>query len=56
MIDEAIRHSITKMSQLHFVSTEVIPQAVMIQMGEQPDAVYNVGGHWESKMLKTSDC
>ena len=42
LIDEAIRHSITKMSQLHFVSTEEYRRRV-IQMGEQPDTVYNVG-------------
>lgn len=42
LIDEAIRHSITKMSQLHFVCTEVYRNRV-IQMGEQPDRVYNVG-------------
>ena len=41
-VDEAIRHSITKMSQLHFVSTEEYRRRV-IQMGEQPDTVYNVG-------------
>jgi len=34
-IDEAIRHSITKMSHLHFVTTEVYAQRV-IQMGEEP--------------------
>jgi len=35
LIDEAIRHSITKMSHLHFVSTEAYAKRV-IQMGEQP--------------------
>jgi UDP-hydrolysing UDP-N-acetyl-D-glucosamine 2-epimerase len=34
-IDEAIRHSITKMSHLHFVSTEIYGRRV-IQMGEEP--------------------
>lgn len=42
LIDEAIRHSITKMSQLHFTSTEKYRQRV-IQMGELPERVYNVG-------------
>lgn len=42
LIDEAIRHSITKMSQIHFVSTEVYRNRV-IQMGEQPDRVFDVG-------------
>jgi len=40
--DDGIRHAITKMSQLHFTSTEVYRRRV-IQMGEQPDMVYNVG-------------
>ena len=43
LIDEAIRHSITKMSQIHFVSTEEYKKRV-IQLGEQPRNVYNVGG------------
>ncbi|ASK78112.1 UDP-N-acetylglucosamine 2-epimerase (hydrolyzing) [Paraphotobacterium marinum] len=41
-IDEAIRHSLTKMSQLHFTSTEVYRKRV-IQMGEDPKRVFNVG-------------
>ncbi|MBU0633188.1 UDP-N-acetylglucosamine 2-epimerase (hydrolyzing) [bacterium] len=41
--DEAIRHSITKMSHLHFTATEVYKDRV-IQLGEQPDRVFNVGG------------
>lgn len=41
--DEAIRHSITKMSQLHFVAAEPYRQRV-IQLGEQPDHVFLVGG------------
>lgn len=40
--DEAFRHSISKMSQLHFVSTEVYRQRV-IQLGEVPVSVHNVG-------------
>jgi GDP/UDP-N,N'-diacetylbacillosamine 2-epimerase (hydrolysing) len=43
LIDEAIRHSITKMSHLHFVAAEVYRQRV-IQLGEQPDRVFLVGG------------
>lgn len=43
LIDEAIRHSITKMSQLHFVAAEEYRQRV-IQLGEQPDRVFLVGG------------
>ena len=40
--DDAIRHSITKMSHLHFTSTEQYRQRV-IQLGEQPERVFNVG-------------
>ena len=43
LIDEAIRHSITKMSHLHFVAAEPYRQRV-IQLGEQPDRVFLVGG------------
>ncbi len=40
--DEAIRHSITKFSHLHFTSTETYRKRV-IQLGEHPDTVFNVG-------------
>lgn len=40
--DDAIRHSISKMSHLHFTSTEEYRKRV-IQLGEQPGNVYNVG-------------
>lgn len=40
--DDAIRHSITKMSHLHFVATEEYRKRV-IQLGEHPSTVYNVG-------------
>ncbi len=41
-VDEFFRHSITKMSYLHFTSTEQYRQRV-INMGEAPDRVFNVG-------------
>jgi GDP/UDP-N,N'-diacetylbacillosamine 2-epimerase (hydrolysing) len=41
--DEAIRHSITKMSHLHFVAAEEYRKRV-IQLGEQPNRVFLVGG------------
>lgn len=41
--DEALRHSITKMSHLHFVATEEYRRRV-IQLGEQPEYVFLVGG------------
>lgn len=40
--DDAIRHSITKMSHLHFTSTEDYRKRV-IQLGEHPERVFNVG-------------
>lgn len=41
--DEAIRHSITKMSHLHFVAAEEYKSRV-VQLGEHPDRVFLVGG------------
>lgn len=41
-IDEGIRHSITKMSYLHFTSTEQYRSRV-IQLGENPERVFYVG-------------
>ncbi|HWA70580.1 MAG TPA: UDP-N-acetylglucosamine 2-epimerase [Rhizomicrobium sp.] len=43
LIDEAIRHSITKMSHLHFVAAEEYRRRV-IQLGETPQRVFTVGG------------
>ena len=40
--DEAIRHSITKMSHIHFVTNEKAFQRVK-QLGENPRFIYNVG-------------
>ncbi|MCD8268485.1 MAG: UDP-N-acetylglucosamine 2-epimerase, partial [Parabacteroides sp.] len=40
--DDPIRHAITKMSHLHFTSTEEYRKRV-IQLGESPDRVFNVG-------------
>ena len=40
--DDAYRHCITKMSSLHFTSTEEYRQRV-IQLGEQPDTVFCTG-------------
>ncbi len=41
-IDEAIRHAISKMSHFHFASAEAYRLRI-IQMGEIPDHVFNVG-------------
>ncbi|MFA5276260.1 MAG: UDP-N-acetylglucosamine 2-epimerase [Candidatus Omnitrophota bacterium] len=40
--DDSIRHSITKMSQLHFTISETYRRRV-IQLGEEPGRVFNVG-------------
>lgn len=41
-VDDAIRHAISKLSHLHFTAAESYRQRV-IQLGEQPDRVFNVG-------------
>lgn len=41
-VDESIRHAVTKMSHIHFVSTEEYARRV-IQLGEAPERVFNVG-------------
>lgn len=41
-VDEAIRHAVSKMSYLHFTSTEEYRRRV-IQLGEAPERVYAVG-------------
>lgn len=41
-VDECVRHALTKMSYLHFASTEVYRKRI-IRMGEEPSRVFNVG-------------
>ncbi len=41
-IDDCIRHSLTKMCQIHFTNAEEYRKRV-IQLGENPENVYNVG-------------
>ncbi len=50
-IDEAIRHSITKMSHIHFVASDVYKKRV-IQLGEHPNTVFNVGGLGIDNLLR----
>lgn len=50
-IDEAIRHSITKMSHLHFVASKKYKQRVT-QLGENPKMIFNVGGLGIDNILK----
>jgi GDP/UDP-N,N'-diacetylbacillosamine 2-epimerase (hydrolysing) len=51
VFDEAIRHSITKMAHLHFVAAEEYRYRV-IQLGEQPEHVFNVGGLGVDNILR----
>lgn len=41
-MDDAIRHSLTKMSHIHFATTEEYRHRI-IQLGENPENVYHVG-------------
>lgn len=52
-IDEAYRHAITKMAQLHFTSCEEHRKRV-IQMGENPKNVWNVGALGVENIQKNS--
>ena len=52
-VDESFRHSITKMSQIHFPACEVYRQRV-IQLGEQPDRVFDVGALGVENIRKIS--
>ncbi len=49
--DDSIRHAITKMSHLHFTSTEAYRSRV-IQLGERPERVFNVGALGVENVLK----
>jgi len=51
-IDEAIRHSITKMSYWHFVAAKQYRDRV-IQLGEDPNRVFLVGGMGVDRINKT---
>ena len=53
-IDEWIRHSITKMSYLHFPTNEVSYRRV-IQLGESPDRVFNYGSTSIDNIIKNSN-
>ena len=53
-LDEWIRHSITKMSYLHFVTNEESRKRV-IQLGENPDRVFNYGSTSIDNILRVAD-
>ncbi len=52
-IDDACRHSITKMSNIHFVGNEDMRRRV-IQLGEHPTKVFNVGEPGVENILKSN--
>ena len=52
LIDDAFRHSITKMSQIHFVANKTYKKRV-IQLGENPKSVHIVGGLGVDSIKKT---
>ena len=53
VIDDAFRHSITKMSHIHFVANAIYKKRI-IQLGENPKNVYVVGGLGVDSISKTN--
>lgn len=51
-VDDAFRHSISKMSALHFTSTETYARRLR-QMGEEPGRVWNVGATGVENIKRT---
>ena len=54
-IDDALRHSMTKLSHLHFVATEDYARRV-VQLGEEPWRVHVVGALSLDNLDETSSC
>lgn len=52
-IDDLIRHAVSKMSHIHFVSNEQAKQR-LIQLGESPHAIFNIGSPDMDIMFSTS--
>lgn len=50
-VDECVRHALTKMSYLHFASAEAYRNRI-IQMGENPSRVFNVGALGVENILR----
>ncbi len=50
-VDDCVRHALSKMSYLHFTSTEVYRRRV-IQLGEDPERVFFVGALSTENILK----
>jgi UDP-hydrolysing UDP-N-acetyl-D-glucosamine 2-epimerase len=53
LIDDPVRHSVTKMASIHFTSLEIYRKRV-IQMGESPERVFNVGAIGLDNIKNTS--
>lgn len=51
-VDDAIRHAVSKMAALHFAAAEPYCRR-LIQMGEPPQRVHNVGGLGVDAILRT---
>lgn len=51
-VDDSVRHSLTKLSYLHFTCTEEYRNRV-IQLGEAPDRVFNVGSLGAENILNS---
>lgn len=52
-IDDSVRHAITKLSAIHFVSTDLYRQRV-IQLGESDETVFNVGALGVDQIVRTN--
>lgn len=50
-VDDSVRHALTKMSHLHFASAEEYRRRI-IQLGEEPDRVFNVGALGVENILR----
>ena len=53
VIDEALRHSITKMAHIHFVSTKQYHRN-LLQLGENPKHIFNIGSLGVENLRRTS--
>jgi UDP-hydrolysing UDP-N-acetyl-D-glucosamine 2-epimerase len=53
LIDEAVRHAVTKLSHLHFTAHETYRRRVL-QLGEDPDRVWNVGALGAEAAMRTA--
>jgi UDP-hydrolysing UDP-N-acetyl-D-glucosamine 2-epimerase len=51
-LDDGVRHCLTKISNIHFVANQKYKQRV-VQLGENPKCIFNVGGLGVDNILKT---